>query len=141
MFFFGKSSLTWVDHYHSIRILNLVSIAEVICSMNSKPSRKIGTAKRHLLELSWSIYRLRPKSYLFRNNLFLFFKIENWNFQHLIEKQFRHTWQNFNSFRQFLFLLFLSVVWLSWNFVRFHEILFKQMLKISAFKVLFLKNI
>ena len=53
-----------------------------------KPSRKIETAKRHLLDVS------SPNSYLF------------------------------SSFRQFFFPFFLSVVWVSWNFVRFHEILF-----------------
>ena len=37
---------------------------------------------------------------------------------------------SFSSLRQLLFLFFLSVVWLSWNFVRFF---FKQMLKISVF--------
>ena len=31
--------------------------------------------------------------YIFRNNTFLFFKIENWNFQHLFEKEFRETSQ------------------------------------------------
>ena len=35
----------------------------------------------------------------------------------------------FSVFRHFLFPIFLSVVWLSWNF----ECLIKQMLKISAF--------
>ena len=37
-----------------------------------KPSLKIGTAKRHLLELSWHIQRLRLKKYFFRNKTFLF---------------------------------------------------------------------
>ena len=32
----------------------------------SKPLLKIGTAKRHLLELSWPIQRLWPKSFLFQ---------------------------------------------------------------------------
>ena len=31
----------------------------------------------------------------------MFFKIESWNFQHLFEKEFRETSQNFNSFRSF----------------------------------------
>ena len=72
--------------------------------------------------LSW------PTSYFFWElNFFLFFKIASWKFQHLFEKEFREASQSFNSFtvfRQFLFSIFLSVVWLSWNFVRFHEILF-----------------
>ena len=76
-------------------------------------------SKRHLLDLSW------PKIYFFRNILFLFFKIESWSFQHMFKIKFRETSQNFNSFRQFIFPFFLSVVCLSWNFVRFHEILFQ----------------
>jgi hypothetical protein len=58
----------------------------------------------------------------------LFFKIESWIFQHLFEIEVRKTSQDFNSFssfRQLLFSFFLSVVWLSWNFVKFHEILFQ----------------
>ena len=57
----------------------------------------------------------------------MFFKIESWNFQHLFEIEFRETSKNFNSFSTFrqLFCFFLSVVWLSWNFVRFLEILFQ----------------
>ena len=38
--------------------------------------------------------------FFFRNKTFLFFKIESWNFQHLFEKEFHETSQNFNSFRQ-----------------------------------------
>ena len=44
----------------------------------------------------------------------------------LSEIEFRETSQNFNSFRSFrqlLFSIFLSVVWLNWNVVRFHEVL------------------
>ena len=53
----------------------------------------------------------------FRNKTVLFFKIESWNFQHLFEKLNQ-------LFRHFLFPYFVSIVWLSWNFVRVHEILF-----------------
>ena len=80
---------------------------------------------RHLLDVSWS-YGL--KNIFFRNKTFLFFKIESWNFQVQFEIKIRETSQNFNSFssfRQLLFSFFLSVVWLSWNFVSFHEILFQ----------------
>ena len=65
---------------------------------------------------------------VFCNKTFLFFKIESWNFQHLFKKEFCETSQNvnsFSSFRQFLFPCFLSVVWLSWNFARFHQIQFQ----------------
>ena len=91
--------------------------------LTPKPSLKIGTA----IAICWnslSLFRDYGLNYtFFRNKTFLFFKIESWNFQHLFEKEFRET--SFSSFRQFLFPFFLSVVWLSWNFVRFHEILFK----------------
>ena len=58
----------------------------------------------------------------------MFFKIESWNFQHLFEIKFCETSQNFNSsslFSQLFLSIFLSVVWLIWNFVRFLEILFQ----------------
>ena len=56
----------------------------------------------------------------FRNKTFLFVKIDRWNFQHLFDLGFRETSENFSSFTIFPF--FLLVVWISWNFVRFHEI-------------------
>ena len=90
------------------------------------------------------------KKNLFRNNTFLFFKIENWNFQQLSEIEFRESSHNFNSFRSFrklLFSFFLPVVWLSSNFVRFHDFPFQTDAESSAFflekqkKVLFSKKI
>ena len=93
-----------------------------------KPSLKIRTASA----ICWNylgIFRDYGLNYIFfRNKTFLFYKIESWNFQHLFEKEFRETSQNFNSFssfRQLLFSFFLSIVWLSWNFVKFLEILFQ----------------
>ena len=62
--------------------------------------------------------------YFFRNKTFLFFKIESWNFQHLFEKEFCETSQNFNSIRQPIEKMKITIVWMSWNFVRFHEVLF-----------------
>ena len=89
--------------------------------------------------LHWKLGQLTPsfgsllgylmttvKKKIFRNKTFLFLKIESWDFQHLFEKEFCETSQNFNSFRQLLFSFFLSVVWLTWNFVRFHEILLQR---------------
>ena len=73
------------------------------------------------------------KQNLFRNKTFLFFKIESWNFQHLFKKEFHETSQNFNSFRQLLFLFFYQLsdwVEILWGFTKFF---FKQRLKISAF--------
>ena len=57
-----------------------------------------------------------------------FFKIENWNFQHLFEKENRKTSQNFNSIRQPIEKMEIQIIWMSWmswNFVRFHEIQFQ----------------
>ena len=89
-----------------------------------KPSGKLS----HLTPSLGSTLVVRPKKYFFRNKTFLSFKIERWNFQVQFEIGFRETSQNFNSFsffRELLFSPFLSVVWLSWNFVRFHEIQFQ----------------
>ena len=52
---------------------------------------------------------------------------ENWNFQLLFEKEFGETSQNFNSIRQSIEKMEITIVWMSWmswNFVRFPEILF-----------------
>ena len=60
---------------------------------------------------------------VFRNKTFLFFKIESWNFQQLFEKEF-----HFNSIRQQIEKMKITIVWMSWmswNFVRFHKILFQ----------------
>ena len=64
-----------------------------------KPSRKIRTLLGHLLDglrtiLAYCETWLRL---YFRNKTFLFFKIESWNFQHLFEKEFHETSQNFKS--------------------------------------------
>ena len=68
------------------------------------------------------------------NKTFLFFKIESWNFQHLSEKEFRETSQNFNLFglfRQFLFSIQVSdKVEILRGFTKYF---LKQMVKISAF--------
>ena len=52
----------------------------------------------------------------------MFFKIENWNFQNLFVKEFCETSQNFNSIRQPIEKMKITIVWIScmsWNFVRF----------------------
>ena len=75
-------------------------------------------------------------NFFFRNKTCLFFKIESWKFQHLFENEFCETSQSFNSFssfRQLLFKFFLLVVWLSWNFVRFHKTLFQTDAEIFSF--------
>ena len=103
---------------------------------------------------SWNslgLYRDYGLNYIFfRNKTFLFFKIEKLKISASVWKKNCETLQNFKSFswfRQFLFPYFLSVVWLSWNFVRFHEILFQTDVESFSFlpwktkKVLFLKKI
>ena len=98
-----------------------------------KPSLKIRTANA-IFWISLDVFRdYGLENILFRNNTFLFFKIENQNFQHLFEIEFCETSQNFNSFRQSLFSFFYWLfdwVEILWGFMKF---LFKQMLKVSAF--------
>ena len=92
---------------------------------NSKPSLKIGTANA-ICWNSLGLFRDYGLNYIFfSNKTFLFFKIESWNFQHLFEKEFHETSQNFNSIRQRIQNMEVEIVWMSWNFVRFHEILFQ----------------
>ena len=87
---------------------------------------------------------------IFRNTTFLFFKIENWYFQHLFEREFCATSKNFNSFspfRQFLFYFFYSLPdWVEYCEISRFFFQTNPILKVSAFyhekqkKVLFLKN-
>ena len=75
-----------------------------------------------------SLSLLETMAYFFSNKTFLFFKIESWNFQHLFEKEFHETSQNFNSIREVIEKMETTIFWMSWmswNFVRFHEILFQ----------------
>ena len=71
----------------------------------------------------------------FRNKTFLFVKIEIWNFQHLCI-WFRISW-NLTKFQliQTTFIPHrnscMNVVWMSWNFVRFHEILNQNIRKLN----------
>ena len=76
------------------------------------------------------------KNIIFRNKTFLFFKIESWNFQHLFETEFRETSQNFNSIRQPIEKMKITIVWIScmsWNLWGSTKFYFKQILKVSAF--------
>ena len=99
-----------------------------------KPSLKIRTASA----ICWKylgIFRDYGLNHIvFRNKTFLFFKIESWNFQHLFEKEFLETSQNFNSIRQRIEKMeIIQISWMSWNFVRFHEILFQTDTEIFSF--------
>ena len=67
--------------------------------------------------------------------LFLIFKIESRNFQHLFEKELRETSQNFNSIRQ---QIEIKIIWMSWYFVRFHKLLFQT--DAESFSFLFEKK-
>ena len=70
------------------------------------------------------------KILFFRNKTFLYFKIGSWNFQHLFKNEFGETSQNFNSIRQSIEKMEITIVWMSWmswNFVRFHEIQFQTL--------------
>ena len=118
--------------------INSVSVKSA--RLHPNPSLKIGSVNKAFLIWYWQ----RLKNILFRNKTFLFFKIESWNFQHLFENEFRETSQSFNSFRQLLCTFFLLVVWLSWNFVRFHKFKFQTEPQLSILKnkkVLFLRKI
>ena len=70
--------------------------------MDSKPwIRTVRTSRGHLLvERRTILYTF----HFFRNKTFLFVKIENWNFQHLFDLEFRETSQNFSSFEQLLII-------------------------------------
>ena len=71
----------------------------------------------------------------FRNKTFLLFKIESWNFQHLFEKEFSETSQNFNSMSQRIEKIEIKTVWYELKFLRFHEILFQ--IDVESFSFLF----
>ena len=57
---------------------------------------------------------------------FLFVKIESCDFQHLFDLEFREKYTkvkaNQTTFTEKNFLLGIKVIWMSWNFERFHEI-------------------
>ena len=81
--------------------------------LQSKPSLKIRTANA----ICWNylcLFRDYGLDHVFlRIKLFCFFRIGSRNFQHMFEKEFHETSKNFNSFTSFkqsLFLFFLSVV-------------------------------
>ena len=99
----------------SEQVVALYNMNLVQCA--PKPSLKIRTANAIL----WISLGIRQKIYFL--GIFFFLKIKCWNFQHLFEIKFCETSQNFNSFSLLRQLLFSSVVWLSWNFVRIHKIL------------------
>ena len=92
---------------------------------STKPSLKIRTASAIFWNYLGIFRDYGLKNIFFRNKTFLFFKIESWNFQHLFEKEFRETSQNFNSIRQTIEKMKIKIVSM--------KFFFKQMLKVSAF--------
>ena len=117
------------DNYALVRLLaifwNMMTIICLRIDELFKPPLKIGTANA-ICWNSLGLFRDYGLNHIFfRNKTFLFFKIESWNFQHLFEKEFCETSQNFNSIRQRIEKVEIKIVWMSWmswNFVRFHEI-------------------
>ena len=71
-----------------------------------KPSLKIGSVNKAFLFWYWQWL----KKIFFWNKTFLFIKIESWNFHHLFEKEFRETSQNFNSIRQQIEKMKITIV-------------------------------
>ena len=55
-------------------------------------------------------------AYFFRNKTFFFLKIESWNFQHLIDLEFRESSQNFSSFGQLLFFIVHVTKWIEFSY-------------------------
>ena len=95
---------------------------------NATKGPSVGREKNYSGHMAYIIF--------LRNKTFLFFKIESWKFQQLFEKEFRETWQNFNSIRQLTERMKITIVWMDWmrwNFVRFHEIQFQTDAKSFSF--------
>ena len=92
--------------------------------LHPKPSLKIGSvSKCFCFDIDYGLNHIS-----FRTKTFLFYNIENWNFQHLFEKKIHETSQNFKSIRQPIGKMEITIVWMSWksrNFVTFHKILFQ----------------
>ena len=112
-------------HYKYSRIIQEINFKNGETHLGGpKPSLKIRTASA-IFWIYLGIFRdYRLKNIFFRNKTFLFFKIESWNFQHLFENKFRGTSHNFNSIRQPIEKMKITIVWMSWmswNIVRFHE--------------------
>ena len=103
-------------------------VADTIChSLSAKPSLKIRTANA-IYWISPGIFRDYSLQNFFRNETFFVFQDRKLKLSASVRKEFPETSQSFNSFssfRQLLISFFLFVVWLSWNFVRFHKILFQ----------------
>ena len=102
-------------------------------SNKPKPSLKIRTANA-IFWTSLGIFRDYGLNNIFLGiKLFLFFKIESWNFQYLFVNEVCETSQKFNSIKQPIEKMKITIVWMSWILWDFTKFCFKQMLKVSAF--------
>ena len=91
-----------------------------------KPSLKIWTANA----IFWhypGLFRDYGLNRIFLGiKLFCFSREKAGNFSICLKKNFSQNCDSFSSFRYFYFSFFLSVFWLSWNFVRGRSILFHK---------------
>ena len=88
-----------------------------------KPSLKIGSVNKAVLFCYWQ----QPKNIFFRNKTFFLFQDRKLKLSASVWKMISWNLTKLQLIQliQFLFSFCLSVVWLSWNFVRFHEIIFQ----------------
>ena len=107
----------WSKRWHQKVLLKLTDLS--ILKIFTPKLRHQG--RGHLLVEKTTILLIWLKLYIFRN--ILFFKIESWNFQHLLDIQFHKTYKIWAYNNNFYYIFFLWVVSLRWNFLRFHEIL------------------
>ena len=72
-----------------------------------KPSLKIGSVNKAFFcfDIDNGL-----KNVFFKNKTFMFFKVESLNFQHRFENEFRKTSQNFNSIRQPIEIMKITIV-------------------------------
>ena len=84
-------------------------------------------------ELSW---RLGTLHIFLGIKTFLFVKIESCDFQHLFDLEFREKYTkvkaNQTTFTEKNFLLGIKVIWMSWNFERFHEIKIEKKIRSTS---------
>ena len=133
-FAFKASSSQWLTQAFTNYYMSLAHA--IFAPLRKKNLLSWKSAGTFFQNLHWKLGQLAPsfgsilaylfrdyglKNIFFRNKTFLFFQEVK---KHLFEIEFRETSQNFNSFRQLLFSFYLLVIWLSWNCVRFREILF-----------------
>ena len=111
-------SLTWAENEHwqplvALRPLEAVkSFISCPCDTGKQPLIPKIVSDTGKMTNEWS-------------KVLLFFKIESWNFQNLFETEFRETSAHSANSDNCYLHFFLLDVWLSWNFVRFHEIHFQ----------------